>query len=103
MRESIAVNVISREGLKREIANHTDCAEAAMAWYRMAKRSRWTSFAEVRQAIPSVDMVGAILVFNLRGNSYRLIVRVNFVKQRLFVKALLSHAEYDRKEWMKWA
>jgi mRNA interferase HigB len=91
------------EGLKQAIKLHPDCAEAALSWYRVAKKSDWSSFSDVRQSISSVDRVGNVLIFNLRGNAYRLIVRANFPGRKLFVKALLSHTEYDRKEWMKWA
>lgn len=58
---------------------------------------------EVRKEFPSADQVGNVLIFNVLGGSYRLIVRVSWVSQRIFVKALLTHKEYDRKEWMKWA
>ena len=97
------MNVISKDGMKQLTRNHPDCATAAMQWFRIAKRANWQNFEAVRQSINSADLVGNLLLFNLRGNAYRLIVRVNFKGQRLYVKALLSHQEYDKKEWMKWA
>jgi mRNA interferase HigB len=71
--------------------------------FNVACRARWTSLEDVRKAFPSVDRVGRTLIFNVRHNSYRLIVRHEFPWQRLFVKALLTHKEYDRKEWLKWS
>ena len=97
------MNVISKDGMKQLTRNHPDCATAAMQWFRIAKRANWQNFEAVRQSINSADLVGNLLLFNLRGNAYRLIVRVNFAGQRLYLKALLSHQEYDKKEWMKWA
>ncbi len=97
------MNVISKRGLKQQIEQHQDCAAAALAWYRVARKAEWTSLEEVRREIASTDQVGRVLIFNLRGNAYRLIVGVNWPSQRLYVKALLSHTEYDKKEWMKWA
>ena len=44
-----------------------------------------------------------LLVFNVKGNKYRLIVRVDYPNQELYIKALLTHAEYDKRGWMKWA
>ena len=73
-----------------------------MAWYRVAKRAKWSSFEEVRRDFHSSDQVGSLLIFNLRGNAYRLIARVVYSTGRLYVKALLSHAEYDAKGWMQW-
>ncbi len=96
--------MISKSGLRTLISKHQDCAEAAYDWYEMAKAAEWQTFAAVRASVRSVDQVGRVLVFNLRGNAYRLIVGVDYRRQRLFIKDLLSHAECDRKEWMrKWA
>ena len=48
-------------------------------------------------------MVNDLLVFNIRGNRYRLIAYPVFSRRRIYVKALLTHAEYDRKDWVtKW-
>jgi mRNA interferase HigB len=47
-------------------------------------------------------MVGRLAIFNIRGGNYRLIVRVEFAAQRIYVKEFLTHGEYDRKAWMKW-
>ncbi|MDX2151644.1 MAG: type II toxin-antitoxin system HigB family toxin [Bryobacteraceae bacterium] len=81
------------------VAGQTDRTEA---WYRLAKAARWGSFVEVRRTFPSADQIGSVLIFDL-GRNHRLIVRVNYRQQKLFFKALLTHQEYDRKEWMKWA
>jgi mRNA interferase HigB len=50
---------------------------------------------------PSADLVGPYTVFNIKGNTYRLIVKIEYRWQIIFVKHLLTHAEYDRKEWTK--
>jgi mRNA interferase HigB len=69
----------------------------------MARASRWESLADVRAHFPSADRVGSVLVFNIAHNKHRLIVRHAFPEQRLFIKALLNHKQYDRKEWLKWS
>ena len=73
-----------------------------MAWYRVAKRAKWSCFEDVRRDFHSSDQVGSLLIFNLRGNAYRLIARTVYPTGRLDIKALLSPAEYDSKEWMQW-
>ena len=97
------MNVISFKSLLKQIEAHGDCRTPALDWFLAAHKSSWTSIQEVRMLYPSVDQVGRVLILNLRGNAYRLIVRVSCRGQTLYVKALLSHAEYDKKEWMKWA
>ncbi len=95
--------MISRSGLQREIQKHPDCGDAAKKWFQLATKSNWSSLNEIRRSIPSADQVGEVLIFNLRGNDYRLMATVHYPSRTLYVKALLSHAGYDRKEWMKWA
>ena len=73
-----------------------------MAWCRVAKRAKWSCFEAVRRDFHSSDQVGSLLIFNLRGNAYRLIARIVYATGRLCIKALLSHAEYDTKGWMQW-
>jgi mRNA interferase HigB len=97
------VNVISKRGLLALGKKHPAATDALMKWFSVAGKSRASSFNEMRRTFPTVDQVGNVLVFNLVGGSYRLIVRVNYAGQTLFVKAVLTHREYDRKEWMKWA
>ena len=67
------------------------------------KRAQWRGLNAVRKDYPSADQVGDVLIFNVLGGNYRLIGRVTYAGQRIYVKALMTHGEYDRKEWMKWA
>jgi mRNA interferase HigB len=97
------VNVISKPGLMKLVKKHRETAMWAAAWYKVAKRATWRGLHEVRNDYPSADQVGHVLIFDVMGGNYRLIARVNFEGQRLYVKDLLTHREYDRKEWMKWA
>jgi mRNA interferase HigB len=97
------VNVISQRGLKLLLRGKSeDVAKETMAWYRSARASRWLNLDDVRAQYPSADQVGRVLIFNVRNNRYRLIVRAEFDIQKLYVKALLTHKEYDRKEWKRW-
>ena len=57
------------------------------------------SFAALRATFASVDKVGNLYVFNIGGNKYRLIASVAFVVRTVWVKAVLTHAEYDKGKW----
>lgn len=63
----------------------------------------WIDLAEVRRVYPSADQVGAALIFDVLGGNYRLITVPVCRKQRIYIKALLTHREYDRRKWLKWA
>jgi len=96
------VNVISKAGLIDLLQNKSeDLRKEALAWYAMAKNSDWADFAAIRSSVPGVDFVAGLLVFNIRRNRYRLIVYPVFSRRKLYIKALLTHKEYDRKEWKK--
>ena len=98
------MNVISRHGLLKLLKGASkDVQLEAVAWYRAARKARWRSLADVRNHFPDADLVGDLVVFNIRRNRYRLIVFPVFDSARLYVQALLSHKEYDREEWKtKW-
>ncbi|MBZ5543461.1 MAG: type II toxin-antitoxin system HigB family toxin [Acidobacteriia bacterium] len=70
-------------------------------WYRIAKKSRWRSLAEVRQTFPAADAVERFTVFNIKGNAYRLIAEINYRTGRVFLRDVLTHAEYSKGGWKK--
>ena len=98
------MNVISKPGLLDLIQDKSkDVQEEALVWYQTAKSADWDSFGAVRKDFPDADLVESLLVFNLRHNRYRLIVYPAFSRRKLYIKALLSHKEYERKDWeTKW-
>ena len=68
-------------------------------WYRVVRGANWLNFAEVRADFPSADTVGDLIVFNVAGNKFRLIAAVHFNRQIAFIRAVLTHQEYDEGAW----
>jgi mRNA interferase HigB len=97
------VNVISQRGLRQLVAKRPEAHDEAIAWYQAARRAIWSSLEDVRREFPGTDKVGAVLIFNLYHNRYRLIATPVYHLRKIYVKALLTHKEYDREEWKKWA
>jgi mRNA interferase HigB len=97
------VNVISKPGLLKLTSKHPETLATLALWYKTAKLAEGRGVHEVRRDYPTADQVGNVLIFNIKGGNFRLITRVTYVGQRIYVKALLTHSEYDRKEWLKWA
>jgi mRNA interferase HigB len=95
--------VISKRGLMKLAKKLPATIEALEEIYRVARKSRWHGLHQVRKTFPSADQVGSVLILNVLGGSYRLIMTVTYSRQLIHVKALLTRREYDRKEWMKWA
>ena len=96
------MHVVSKRGLFIQARKHPETIGALDHWYRVARKAAWEGLHQVRLDFPSADQVGAVLIFNVLGGRYRLITTAVYRKHRIYVKSLLTHREYDRKEWMKW-
>jgi mRNA interferase HigB len=93
------MHVISRKKLLEASSLHGDLVEPLDAWYRIAKKATWQNLVEVRQQMPTADAVGKFVVFNIKGNRYRLIAEVFFSSQVILIRHVLTHAEYDKGAW----
>lgn len=93
------MHVISLKRLREFFSTHTDAESSLMSWYKTAKKADWQNLAEVKQVYPAADLVGRYTVFNIRGNKYRLITRINYRSQTLFIMAVMKHEEYDLGKW----
>jgi mRNA interferase HigB len=93
------MHVISRKKLKEAAARHRDLEAPLDAWFRIAKKAEWKNLADVRKTFSSADAVGKWTVFNIKGNRYRLITEVNYAFGRVYIRHVLTHAEYDRGAW----
>jgi mRNA interferase HigB len=94
-----AVHIISRKTLKAAALRHPDAEAALDTWYHTAKHADWQSLTDVRRTYPQADAVGTCTVFNIRGHTYRLIVWINYRTGRIYIRRVLTHAEYDREGW----
>jgi mRNA interferase HigB len=65
----------------------------------VVRKANWKNPSELKQVYRNADLVGRRTVFNIAGNKYRLIARVNYQSQMVFVLYLLTHAEYDKGAW----
>jgi mRNA interferase HigB len=68
-------------------------------WYTAVRKANWRSLEDIRQIYRDADAVGNFVVFNIKGNDYRLIVGIDYEDQTVYFKYLLTHAEYDKDRW----
>jgi mRNA interferase HigB len=95
------VRVISRKALRDFVDAHKDAETPLDDWYRIARRSRWTSIVDTRKTYPHADAVGEFTVFNVGGNKYRLATYINYRTGKIFVRHVMTHEEYSREDWKK--
>ena len=93
------MNVISFKRLREFASSHKDAAVSLRAWYTVVRRARWQNLAELKKVYPAADLVGRFTVFNIKGNKYRLIARIVYRSQTVFIIGVLTHEEYDLGKW----
>ncbi|PSB20089.1 type II toxin-antitoxin system HigB family toxin [Phormidesmis priestleyi ULC007] len=93
------MHVISRRKLRDFCENHADACEALDDWFKTTNQAEWKKLVEVQCVYPQAEAVGNLTVFNIRGNRYRLIASINYERQIVYVKYVLTHAEYDKDTW----
>lgn len=95
------MRVISKPAIRKFAESHRNALVPLMNWYRITRRADWGSMAEVRNDFAHADIVGRRTVFNIHGNDYRLIARVNYKTKRVFILYILTHVEYSKGDWKR--
>jgi len=91
------VRVIARRTLREFWERHADSEQALRAWYAEAKSADWQGPADVKARFPSASfLAGNRVIFNIKGNQYRLVVAIRYDLGIVFIRFVGTHAEYDR-------
>ncbi len=90
------MRVIAKKTLREFWERHPDAKEPLLAWFREAQQADWDMPAKVKARYPSASIVaGNRVVFNIKGNAYRLVVKINYGYRTVYVRFVGTHAEYD--------
>jgi mRNA interferase HigB len=91
------MHVVSIKPLREFWTKHTDAEQHLKAWFREAEIANWASFHEIKTRYRSADVIpGNRVVFNIKGNNYRLIVKIHYNTGRLYIRFVGTHAEYNK-------
>jgi mRNA interferase HigB len=93
------MHVISKSAWRDAIAKDPTLERPIGEWHKVAQCAQWASLVDVRNVYPRADFVEPYTVFNIKGDTYRLVVKIEYRWQMIFVKHLLTHAEYDKGGW----
>ncbi|MBX2999860.1 MAG: type II toxin-antitoxin system HigB family toxin [Caldilineaceae bacterium] len=93
------MHIITRKRLNEFAEQHPNARAGLEYWYGLMKQHTFHSFAELRAIFPSADRVGKLTVFNIGGNKARLIAATHYNRQKIYIRAILTHPEYDRGAW----
>ncbi len=90
------MRVISNRSLLDFSASHTDAAGPLQAWRKILESRAFANFADLKLTFNALDKAGNFYVFDISGNKYRVIAAIHFDTQKLFVRHVFTHKEYDK-------
>lgn len=91
------MRVIALSTLKAFGMVHEDAVQPLRAWHQLVKQANWETPAAVKSAMVTTSILqDGRVVFNLGGNKFRLVVRINYIHHIIYIRFIGTHAEYDR-------
>ena len=91
------MRVIAKRILRDFWLKHPDCEQQLKAWYQEADEAEWKNPKEIKKDYPSASILeGNRAVFNIKGNHYRLIVKINYSYGMVWIRFIGTHAQYDK-------
>jgi mRNA interferase HigB len=89
--------ILSKKAIDEYVSKHADAKDALNNWFRYVQQLDWSKLSELKGDFPDADYIGNDrYVFNIRGNSYRLIAVIFFSIRTLYIKFIGTHAEYSK-------
>ncbi|MBM3128653.1 MAG: type II toxin-antitoxin system HigB family toxin [Chloroflexi bacterium] len=93
------MHVITRKRLNDFASKHPDAQSSLARWRKLMQSGTFHSFVELRATFPNADQVGKLTVFNIGGNKARLVAAIHYNRQKVYIRAILTHNEYDQSDW----
>jgi len=89
------MRIIAKRTLRQFWELYPDAEDPLLAWYREVEKEDWSQPSQVKDKYRSASFVGDRVVFNIKGNDYRLVVRINYPYRVVYVRFVGTHEEYD--------
>lgn len=91
------MRIIAKKILREFWEKHNDCEQQLKSWFQEASKAEWTSPNEIKSEYPSASIIGNDrIVFNIKGNTYRLIVKINIDYQMVWIRFIGTHSAFDK-------
>ena len=95
------MRVISKRPIREFWERRPESKPALEEWFRKVSQLAAASFPELRRTFGSADYVDGYTLFDVGGNKYRIATVIHYEKQRLYVRQVMTHSEYDRNDWIR--
>lgn len=102
MKYNNLMRITSHSAITEFIKEHPDAETPLDIWYRTISKGKFPDFMVLKDVFGNkVDVVEKGYVFDIGGNKYRLAASIHFIPQRLFIREIMTHVEYDKEAWKK--
>jgi len=95
------MRIISKRPLRQFWQRYPESQSVINEWFRKVSHTTATSFPSLRETFGSADYVDGYTLFDVGGNKYRIAVVIHYDKQRMYIRQVMTHTEYDRNDWRK--
>ncbi|EGY28780.1 hypothetical protein Rin_00012800 [Candidatus Regiella insecticola 5.15] len=95
----LPMHILSKKALETFWLKHSVAKSPLEVWYRLVSTSRFDTFTDVKKTFNSADYFCPYTIFDVGGNNFRVITIIHYNRQKLYIREVLTHAEYDR--WNK--
>ncbi len=95
------MRVITRKRIKEFAEKHPNSEGTLNNWFHIMDKTDYSSFADLRWTFPRADKVGNLTVFSIGGNKARIIAAIHYNTKCVYIRHVLTHAEYDKGNWKK--
>lgn len=97
-------HIISYTSINTFIHRYPEAKSSLDAWYQLVSKNNFSNFNALKVIFPSADVVknnngNNLTVFNIQGNNFRLIAAIHYNRNKLYIRDILTHAEYDKGKW----
>ena len=93
------MHVITQKRIWDAKKNFPECATALGGWYRIIKKNSFNNFAALKKVFNTVDKTQDLYIFDVGGNKLRLVANIHFNRQKIYIRFILTHKEYDKGGW----
>jgi mRNA interferase HigB len=93
--------IISKKPMREFWERHPESKTVLEGWFRNVTQLTASSFPELRQTFGSADYVDGYTVFDVGGNKYRIATVIHYDKQRIYIRQVMTHSQYDRNHWRR--
>jgi len=93
------MHIISKPPLVAFWKKHADAKSPLEAWIRVMSNTEFRDFNDLKATFGAADYVAPLTVFDIGGNKYRLITSIHYNRHKVYVRHVLTHAEYDTGKW----